>query len=222
MSIEEEKLASIMRTAWPDADASAIEGWAYEIRSSSSVSGALEQLEQMDRDPNKDIKDLGAVSRSLRAAQKKLIKVGHEGGWALLNSSVQAHAPSAAPNAGRAIEALSRLLDEIATGVEEAARLVDPQAASTDAIFDSALTERRAPSRPKKTQASFVALECYDAFTDLSGREARVATDGGKAYGPFLDFVTSSFAALNIEASPETWARNAVRYRRKVKRPTDC
>lgn len=68
-------------------------------------------------------------------------------------------------------------------------------------------------SKPSKTAAWEVAKQAKYTYQTLTGKRATVATKDGKAYGPFLDFVANIFRATGIKASPETWAREAVKTR---------
>mgnify|MGYP007134772768 CR=1 FL=1 len=62
-----------------------------------------------------------------------------------------------------------------------------------------------------KSGARFLAQECFRAFTALSEDRPAVRTDlqYAEAYGPFLEFVTNIFEALEIDASAEAFAREA-------------
>jgi hypothetical protein len=106
---------------------------------------------------------------------------------------------------------LQKLIDRL----REAKDLVDPGAPSIESIFNPDLTERPKKTKPKETTAKHVALKCWDAFTDLAGKNAAVATTtDGVAYGPFLEFVKHTFIALDLGASAENWAKAAVRTRK--------
>lgn len=70
--------------------------------------------------------------------------------------------------------------------------------------------------QPKRAAAA-VAKRAASLFEAVTGKSATVATNDGKAYGPFLAFVGAVFDALYIDASPETFARGAVREKSREK-----
>ena len=64
--------------------------------------------------------------------------------------------------------------------------------------------------RPKLYEPLFIAKwasAVYQRATGLPPIVSTNAADSNKAYGPFLDFLTRVFDALEISASAETWAR---------------
>lgn len=67
-------------------------------------------------------------------------------------------------------------------------------------------------SRPRKAVAAETAKQALIAYKLLTGKKATITVPalGGKARGTFLKFVTELFAVLDIKASPENWARNAI------------
>lgn len=73
------------------------------------------------------------------------------------------------------------------------------------------------PSRPKKHAAARVAEEAAQVFERLTGRAATVADNYGQSGGPFLQFVSALFEALDIQASPTSQAKK-VQSERKKKR----
>lgn len=66
--------------------------------------------------------------------------------------------------------------------------------------------------RPRKAVAADTAKQALITYEFLTGNPATiiVPTSGGKAGGIFLAFVTELFAALEIKASAENWARKAI------------
>lgn len=68
--------------------------------------------------------------------------------------------------------------------------------------------------RPRKPEAQMIARRCARLFHALTGKPATIVTKDGVARGPFLAFVRDVFRILEIDASPETWAKRAVKDRR--------
>jgi hypothetical protein len=69
----------------------------------------------------------------------------------------------------------------------------------------------RPRGRPVATHAYFTAREVYGAYEKITGNQPSVTTNphayGNPASGPFLELVQDIFDALELEESPETWAR---------------
>jgi len=77
------------------------------------------------------------------------------------------------------------------------------------------LRDEQKRTKQSKLTARNVALMCLEAFEELSGSKATRRSKDGKAYGPFLEFVSDAFEALEINASPENSVKEALLLRRK-------
>lgn len=76
--------------------------------------------------------------------------------------------------------------------------------------------QTKGSTKPSKRQAREVAnrlARCYQTLTDKKPTvSTRTSGDSGpKAYGPFLEFVTDMFMALDIDARPERFSRVAAK-----------
>ena len=102
-------------------------------------------------------------------------------------------------------------IKELASGVEEAITQIDPNGASVNTAFGDGPEFEKFGTKVAKSGARFLAQECFRAFTALSEDRPAVRTDlqYAEAYGPFHEFVTNIFEALEIDASAEAFAREA-------------
>lgn len=72
-----------------------------------------------------------------------------------------------------------------------------------------------AARRPKESTAASVASYAAFIYREVTGTEATVPIRDGRAYGPFLSFLTDLFEVMEIDASPESQAKAARRKRLK-------
>lgn len=106
---------------------------------------------------------------------------------------------------------LSKHIEGIARQIDASGKRIVQDAPSVNTAFGEGPEFGRRTGKPTKTAALFSAAECAKAYHALSDAKPTVRTKDGTAYGPFLEFVTDIFLALDIEASPETWARIAAK-----------
>ncbi|MEL6286640.1 MAG: hypothetical protein AAFQ18_10555 [Pseudomonadota bacterium] len=209
------KLKETLPRHFPKLSPEHIAEFADRIYNGSSSVEDLQILKRSDKKPEKDIENLKSAAKNLRLAAGKIDSVGLHGstsfpemvrdlkgvndrvGWYPVMSAIDARAYLADH-----LKWLGDQLDNSAAGVAPTAPSVlvalggDPDPGS-----------RR--GRPEETQARWTTWELYGAYLGLNGERPSVSTDWmtNTAYGPFLDLVTDVFACMDIEASPETWAR---------------
>jgi hypothetical protein len=70
------------------------------------------------------------------------------------------------------------------------------------------------PQKPKKTAARAIAARAVIVYEALTGKKAtrsvHAYVDGQPEYGPFVDFLNDLFEALEVEASAENYAKEAI------------
>ena len=69
-----------------------------------------------------------------------------------------------------------------------------------------------------KAQPQAIARVAACHFFGLTGRMPTLRVREGKAYGPFLEFITSIFECLGIDAKPESQASSAITFMKKTPR----
>lgn len=210
-----QEIDAVLLEMFPDAGGPHRRQWADSMSESFSIATAIQVLERSDRDPQKDLESFAKAIKQLESALRTVEEIGHEGGWALLRTDPRERMPMGQASAEGAKTAFSDEIRKLLERLRAAEERVDPNAPSTEAIFDDSIVDRPKRTKPKETAAGLVALDCWDAFTSLSGRPATVPSKDGVAYGQFLEFVGSIFQALGIPASPETWARKSIRHRKQ-------
>lgn len=132
-----------------------------------------------------------------RGKNKSLIELRK---LAKLTDDLGAHMSELGTEASFALK--DRLTREgVARIVEALGTLHDASASAHAAISDARYTP--APQTPKKTARLFVAGQARSIFENLTGKRATISTRDGKAYGPFLEFLSKLFTILQIDGSPE-------------------
>lgn len=214
------RLRDVLTTSFPNADPSEIKAEAEKLYNCHNFASSWQSLERSDIPAEEDIVSLSAASKSLKHAARHLRKVGWHGGktlHSLAGEMVQKETGSpsvpvfGSMESGRILaEIIERLSRKIATVAQE----IDPESKSyLGAADDSGVETTRRRRGPRiKSAANDLTAECANVFRELSGVEAALRVDPSKnvAYGPFLDFLTAVFGALDVEASPEGQARKLV------------
>lgn len=194
--------------------------WCDEIYDSWSTSLSLEVIERSDRPSAKDIESLEKVEKLLRDAALELKELGWHGCKQLEPAATvlaNKFRDQNWPFQSRILESkeiFSEHLKDLHKSVQGAKNCISPEAESVNTTFGEGPEFGRRKGKKTKTAAKFTADTCLNAFEALLNERATVRTADGVAYGPFLDFVTDIFEALDIDASPETWARAAVKHAR--------
>lgn len=198
---------------FPAAAAEEIEKWAIELFEQSSAANAVERVVRADVRPIADIDLLKGAVKNLRSAAAKLADVGWHGGKSLTEFSRETRRRidelPALPLIG-ALDAgadLAEFLTAFADRLEAIGEEVIPNAPSVMSAVDEGAKRNLGPGAKTKMTAHETALVAHDAFVALAGKVPTVATKSGIAYGPFLDWVSTVFECLAIDASAETWAR---------------
>ncbi|CUH45417.1 hypothetical protein [Ruegeria atlantica] len=186
-----------------------------------STASVVQDMDRSDRDPKKDIEDIEKAANSLAAAAKQLERVGWHGRKRfpqVLKCFFPDHdAEFAVPKSDKqAKKDLVESLNVMSDILNSAAASINPNAFSVYTAFGDG-PEFETINKRKRTEivAIHVARECASVFHTITGSAPTVITAsherGYPAYGPFLAFVADVFSATHIMASPETWARNAVK-----------
>ncbi|AXI45117.1 hypothetical protein C1J03_03135 [Sulfitobacter sp. SK012] len=214
------KIIAVLNAHFPATISERFEAQAEEIYDEWSLFSALEDIERSDRHPTKDIKGLEKAVTLLKRAAVEFSEVGWHGSKALDRPAKQL---MFAKDDGlqhlqlTALEAPAFFVEhlhQIAASVAHVIPNISEHAPSVNTAFGEGPGFERNNNKPKKTGAAGTAEKCFDVFEKLSGKTATVPALGGKAYGPFLSFVTDVFNALEIKASPEARARSAIRINR--------
>jgi hypothetical protein len=148
------------------------------------------------KDAVKELTTLIAAASSLR---ESILGLHH-------NSRMAFHLPPA-PDAG-GLEAL------VGVGDGPMPEAILPALEATQAAAERALGRlRKAPSTnrhmgaPRKYEPQMIVQWAAAAFQRGTGENPGRIVRAGKADGPFLGFLRTVFDALEIDASPETWAK---------------
>lgn len=218
------EIKNLLNSHFPSSSDEEQEYWISEIYNSWTAVKALETIERSDRPATNDIQSLAKIENLLRKAVAEFELVGwhgckalQDGATDLLNTHDDPHWPIQSQLLGSET-VFSNRLEELAAKVALAKSQIPEDAQSINSAFGEGLGFKRTNSKPTKTTAEHVAIECAYAFEALTDQKAAVRTSSsdGRAYGPFLDFVNDTFRTLDISASAETWARNARKKPNKI------
>ena len=185
------------------------------IYGGGGAAGAVQWMERNNTVPLDDIEALKRAAENIRKSAIELRKLGWHGGGAVstFTHTIQKlnFGSVSVPVQGRSdnIETLAEFLDGFSLNLVKAANEIDQNGGSPLSAFGDERPPGRPRGRPMETQAYFVARECYDAFAALSGSRPTILTarESGVAGGQFLEFVSSIFNALDIDASAEANAK---------------
>ena len=217
------KVLVVLKAHFPSTPEADFEAKAFSIYDTWSVSNSLEGIERSDKYPTDDIKALKKIVARLNQTAKEFSSVGWHGNNALMSPAKRLLAAQNGTNGNPLLSMLEvssvfeEHLRQIATSIANAIPDISEDAPSVITAFSEGPKFDRSNNKPKKTAAARTAEKCFDVYEELSGKLATVPSKDGKAYGPFLSFVTGTFDALEIVASPETWARAAKRIKRPKK-----
>lgn len=219
-------MQAVLRDHFPSIDEESLIREAENLVSEQSAASSFERLERANTPPEKDQEHIRKAGNSIRSARNHLSKVGWHGRKTLSQvvlpllqgSSRDYVANSGANSAGW--EELLRIVEHLDAGLSNAAEEVNLVGKSVMTAFDDG-PENQSFNQKKhsKTTAKYVSRECariYSRFTEknptVPNRQVPHAQGmSNEAYGPFLDFVAATFAAAEIDASPEAWAKAAVK-----------
>jgi hypothetical protein len=205
-------LEVVLECHFPDIETKDIADHAEVMRRSASFNKAFEEIDHANTDPGKDRACIAKAASHLEKATKLLGQVGWHGQKTLshpLEEILSAHKVQFGTELmsnhkvkGVLLEHI-QLLGKLLTEASEKVNVSGMSVITPSGEFNSA--------KPKKLFARYVAIDCAKLFQELTTMPPKVRTESssGKAYGPFLDFVSDVFEALEISASPEVWARAA-------------
>jgi hypothetical protein len=213
----EPKIAAALRQSFPDAEEGQILRWAGEIYDSWTPSAALDTLQRNDKPPEKDKDSLNRAFAHLSRAAELLKEVGYHGGKQLVPIAQDIEGVRRRRRFGvSSVEApliISEILCELANKIQMAESHIPEDAPSINSAFGDGPGFGRHTGRPRNGAARAVAGRCRNAFWELTGTRATVITNSmdSKASGDFLNMLQNVFAAMDIKASAETWARFVTR-----------
>ena len=219
-------MQTVLKTHFPSVDEAEREREADNLISHRSTAYSLERLEKANTPPTKDQERIHSASNAVRSAHNHLSKVGWHGQKTLgevvlplLDGSRRDYVANSGANSAGWDELL-QIIKHLEASLAKAAEAVDLDGKSVMTVFDAGPeAEEFNNKKHSKTTAKFFSFECADAYFRMTGKDPTVSNRqiphaqgmSNEAYGPFLDFVADAFRAAEVGASPETWAKAAVR-----------
>lgn len=205
----ESQLNAVLIEIFPDLDPQVAKQWSRSIGGSYSSAMSFQKVERSERPVSKDVDSMNAAINALERASKHVREIGWHGGKAtndlasLIVANAGEYAGTPAIGVTESGEVIAGAISKLANELREAEKLL-----SKTSDFGHQNSRR---TKPSKTGAEFTADGCalaYFAVTDDLPKVSTSTTDN-RAYGLFLGLVSKVFEALEIDASPETWARSA-------------
>lgn len=198
-------------------DEAELERIANEFYNDWSAASDFQAIVKKDKAPEKDKVALDEVSFLLKKAAKKLDAVGwygcsqiHDFAKTIGQRDHSLPCPPLISNLEAKV-VLAEHLESFAETLLLAGKKVDGRAASVISILAGENVPRRTSKTPQ-TAATHVAAFCVKIFESHSKHNAKVSTryigtanspKKTEPYGPFYDFVSEAFEALEITASVE-------------------
>lgn len=191
------------------------------LLSDLSTGQALESLEGSDKPPQKDVENIDRAAKALSKAREALSQVGFHGSRNIGQSFEDAPPEMWQSGFGFARislntrEILTEHLRQVEVALATASDGVDLDGQSANTAFGQgpAYEKFSGVGKQRKTAAYLFACELAQVYFAQTRKEPSVSTKysayGNPAYGAFLDLVKDVFAAIEIDASPERWARIA-------------
>lgn len=189
--------------------------YANSLMTVRAIGRGWESTLRADKTADNDRKALAGAATQVERAVAILETLGWRGGNALSSAD---HSAKGLVEGATSFERIEETLMSISESLRAAIAIITDEGSEANNEDVRSFSPRR--GSPPKHHARFVALHCARLFEIETGRLAAVRTRAlpqAEAYGPFLDFVTDVFGALEIEASAETHAREAAAQCRRDK-----
>lgn len=217
-----EQIKDVLNWHFAGLDEGEIIAHAHQLDRTLATAGALQSLERSNTDPAKDREKILKAAKNIAVAKKALASVGWHGQKALIDVVLPLVGESDRQflqNSGSRFAAkdqINTILEQLEDGLSAAIQAVDLDGKSVMSdIRDHPQQNSFNKSKPRETLARGFAAKCAQKYYQITGLMPTVRTGyeevSHTAYGPFFEFVKDVFPAAGITASPETWAREAVK-----------